>query len=232
LSCSIDLPERRLAMKTDHQLRRDVEEELGWEPSVHAEHIGVSAQDGVVELSGHVESYYEKWAAERAALRVDGVSGIASEIKVELPSPDMATDEDIAHAAVDHLTWNSSVPRTIKVRVADGWVTLYGTAEWQYQKIEAQEAVRPLLGVKGVTNEIELKPRIFAGDVRAKIEEALKRSAQIDAGHITVATSDGTVILRGNVRSWAERQEAEEAAFAAPGVTRVENHINIVLDMS
>lgn len=219
-------------MKTDHQLQRDVEQELGWEPSVQAEHIGVSAQDGVVELSGHVESYYEKWAAERAALRVDGVTAIASEIKVELPSSAVQTDEVIARTAMDHLTWNSSVPNTIKVQVTDGWITLHGTAEWQYQRMEAEETVKPLLGVKGVTNEIELNPRVYASDVKSKIEEALKRNAQVDAENIAVTTTNGTVTLRGNVRSWAERQQAEDAAFAAPGVTKVQNHINIVLDLS
>jgi osmotically-inducible protein OsmY len=215
-------------MKADYELQRDVEEELSWDPSVHAEHIGVSAKDGIVELGGHVESYYEKWAAERTALRVEGVAGIASEIKVELPSSATQTDDVIARTALDHLMWNSSVPNTVKVQVADGWVTLHGTAEWQYQKVEAEETVRPLLGVKGVTNEIELKPRVYASDVKAKIEEALKRNAQVDAGHITVITSDGTVTLRGTVRSWAERQQAEDAAFAAPGVAKVENYINIL----
>lgn len=214
-------------MKNDRQLQHDVEQELSWEPSVHAEHIGVSAKDGVVELDGHVQSYYEKWAAERAALRVDGVRAIASEIKIELPSSATRTDEVIARTAMDHLDWNSSVPNTVKVKVANGWVTLQGTAEWQYQRLEAEDTVRPLLGVKGVTNEIELKPRVSATDVKNKIEDALKRNAQIDASHITVATSGGTVILRGDVRAWAEREEAETAAFAAPGVTKVENQITI-----
>jgi len=214
-------------MKDDRQLQRDVEQELGWEPSVHAEQIGVSVKDGVVELSGQVSSYYEKRAAERAALRVSAVKGIASEIRVELPSSSIRTNEDIARAAMDQLTWNTSVPDTVKVKVDDGWVTLQGNVEWQYQKEEAERSVRSLLGVKGVTNDIALRPQVRAGDVKVKIAEALKRNAQIDANHITVTTSDGTVTLSGNVRSWAERQEAESAAFAAPGVTKVDNRVTI-----
>lgn len=214
-------------MKNDRQLQHDVEEELSWEPSVHAEQIGVSAKDGVVELDGNVATYYEKWAAERAALRLDGVRAIASEIKVELPSGATRSDEVIARTAMDHLEWNSSVPDTVKVKVTNGWITLSGTAEWQYQKLQAEDTIRPLLGVKGVTNEIELKPTVTAGDVKSRIEDALKRNAQIDASHITVTTSDGIVALRGEVCSWAEREEAESAAFAAPGVTKVENHITI-----
>jgi osmotically-inducible protein OsmY len=214
-------------MKNDRELQHDVEQELNWEPSVHAKQIGVSAKDGVVELSGRVDSYYEKWAAERAALRVDGVRAVASEVKVELPSSATRSDEVIARTALDHLDWNSSVPDTVKVKVTNGWVTLQGSAVWQYQKLEAEDTIRPLLGVKGITNEIELKPKVTAADVKARIEDALKRNAQIDAGHITVMTSNGIVTLRGEVRSWAEREEAESAAFGAPGVTKVENHIAI-----
>ena len=185
------------------------------------------SRDGVVELDGHVDSYYEKWAAERAAMRVSNVKAVASEIKVELPSSATRTDEDIARTAMNHLEWNYSVPNTVKVQVTDGWVTLKGTTEWQYQKEEAERAVRPLKGVKGVFNEIAVTPKVSAIDVKVKIEDALKRNAETDANHITVETSDGKVTLRGHVRSWAEREEAEHAAWAAPGVTRVEDLILI-----
>jgi osmotically-inducible protein OsmY len=214
-------------MRNDEQLKSDVELELRWEPSVHADEIGVSVKDGVVELDGHVDSYYEKWAAERAAMRVSKVKAVASEIKVELPSSDTRTDEDIARTAMNHLDWNYLVPNTVKVQVTDGWVTLKGAAEWQYQKEEAERAVRPLKGVKGVFNEIAVTPRVSAVDVKIKIENALKRNAETDASQISVETSDSKVTLRGQVRSWAERDEAEHAAWAAPGVTKVEDLITI-----
>jgi len=215
-------------MKNDAQLQSDVEAELRWDPSIHAEQIGVSAKNGVVELDGHVGSYYEKWAAERDALRVSSVKAIATEIKVELPSSATRTDEDIARVAKNHLDWNYSVPDTVKVKVTDGVVTLEGTAEWQYQREEAERVVRPLMGVKGVFNAISVTPKASAIDVKIKIEDALKRNAETDAKHIKVETSDGKVILRGTVNSWAERAEAERAAWAAPGVTRVEDLITVV----
>jgi len=214
-------------MKNDEQLKSDVEQELRWEPSVRAEQIGVSVKNGVVELDGHVDSYYEKWAAERAAMRVSNAKAVASEIKVELPSSATRTDEDIARTAVNHLEWNSSVPDTVKVQVTEGCVMLKGTTEWQYQREEAERAVRPLKGVKWVSNEITVTPKVSAVDVKVKIESALKRNAETDAKHITVETSDGNVTLRGYVSSWSEREEAEHAAWAAPGVTKVNDLILI-----
>ena len=215
-------------MKSDAQLKSDVEAELRWDPSVHAEQIGVSAKSGVVELDGQVGSYYEKWAAERAALRVSSVKALASEIKVELAPSATRTDEDIARVAKNHLDWDYLVPDTVKVQVTDGWVTLKGVAEWRFQKDEAERVVRPLVGVKGVYNEISVTPKVSAIDVKVKIENALKRSAETDAEHIKVDTSDGKVTLKGTVSSWAEREEAERAAWAAPGVTKVEDLITVL----
>jgi osmotically-inducible protein OsmY len=183
-------------MKSDQQLKSDVEQELRWEPSVHAEQIGVSVKSGVVELDGQVDAYYEKWAAERAAMRVSNVKAVASEIKVELPSSGARTDEEIARTAMNQLDWNYSVPNSVKVQVTDGWVTLKGTAEWQYQKEEAEREVRPIKGVKGVFNEITVTPRVSAVDVKLKIENALKRNAETDASHINVEVFDSKVTLK------------------------------------
>ena len=215
-------------MKKDAELQHDVQEELRWDPSIHAaERIGVSVKNGVVELDGHVDTVWDKYAAERAALRVAKVRGIASEIKVDPPSSAIRTDEDIADAVSNHLEWNALVPKTVKVQVTDGVVTLQGTAEWQFQKKEAELGLLPLVGVKAILNEIVLNPKTSAAGVKIKIEEALKRSAEIDASHIQVDTAEGTVTLRGNVRSWAEREEVEDAVWAAPGVTKIENRLTV-----
>jgi osmotically-inducible protein OsmY len=214
-------------MRTAEQLQADVEQELRWEPSVRSEKIGVSVHDGVVELDGHVGSFYEKWGAERAAFRVANLTSISSEIIVDLPASDERSDEDLTAAANNQLEWNSLVPSTIKLKVSEGWVTLYGTAEWQFQREEATRIFGALLGVKGVSNEIELKPKVAPMGIKAKIEDALKRDAQIDAESIAVEANGSNVTLRGEVDSWSERQEAEHIAFGAPGVSSVANLIEI-----
>jgi osmotically-inducible protein OsmY len=216
-------------MKDDVQLRHDVLDELEWEPSLDAAEIGVTAREGVVTLTGAVPSYTEKITAERVTKRIQGVKGIANDIEVRLPGTAERTDSDIARAAVEALTWKSSVPANrIKVLVKNGWVTLEGQVDWQYQKDAAFAAVDHLVGVKGVTNTILLKkPRVSATEVKTRIEAAFRRSAELDAQKVRVETRDGKVILRGDVHSWSERQEAERTAWAAPGVTQVENLIAI-----
>jgi osmotically-inducible protein OsmY len=213
---------------TDRELQRHVEDALSWEPSFDAADIGVSVDTGVVTLRGDIATYAARAAAERVALGVYGVKAVANDLNVRLPGQYQRTDSDIAQAAVNALQWNTMVPANrISVAVSNGWVTLKGKADWQYQKEAAARAVRDLTGVRGVSNEITVRPHVEAGDVQTKIEEAFKRSAEIDARRITVTAQDGKVVLSGNVRSWAERQEAERAAWAAPGVTQVEDRLSI-----
>jgi osmotically-inducible protein OsmY len=216
-------------VKNDLELRRDVVDELEWEPSVDAAEIGVAARDGVVTLTGAVKSYTDKLTAERVTKRVHGVKAIANDIDVRLPGTAERTDSDIARVALEALKWKTFAPdNRIKVMVSKGWVTLEGDLDWQYQRDSAFDAVHNLVGVKGVTNLIGVKPRVSATEIKSRIEAAFRRSAEIDAHKVQVETHDAKVTLRGDVHSWSERTEAERTAWSAPGVNRVENLIAIV----
>jgi osmotically-inducible protein OsmY len=212
-------------MKSDEQIREDVERELQWEPSVDERRIGVTVVDGIVTLVGDVESFPERWNAERAAERVSGVRAIVNDLEVRTTG---RTDTDIAEGAVDALKWNVMVPAgQVMVKVHKGWVTLTGAVDWDFQRRAAERAVRNLPGVTGISNEITVKPRMEAKDLQTKIEETFKREAALDAKRITVEVNGGEVTLRGRVRSWVERREAEKTAWAAPGVTAVKNLIEV-----
>jgi osmotically-inducible protein OsmY len=215
-------------MKTDTELQRDVMNELKWEPTIKAAEIGVGVKDGVVTLSGYVDSYVKKWAAERAAARVSGVRAVAEEIQVRLPGSLKRSDEDLAGAVANVLEWNVLVPHDrVKVQVQDGLVTLSGEVDWWYQKNAAEETVRSLMGVVWFSNQITVKPAVKPQDVKDKIESAFQRNALLDSRRIKVEIRGGWVILSGSVRSWGERAEAQWVAWAAPGVSEVENNIII-----
>jgi osmotically-inducible protein OsmY len=213
-------------MKSDSEIERDVRDELKWDPDLDAENIAVSVKDGVVTLAGFVKSYSDRLEAEAAAKRVAGVLAVANDIEVRLPAIDQRPDPDIAKAAVAAL--KSELPISydkIKIIVKDGWITLEGAVEWQYQKTTAENAVRKVKGVKGVTNVITVKPKVQPSELQRKILEAFKRNAEVDANRISVEASGSEVILKGTVRSWIEREEAERVAWSAPGVTKVEDRI-------
>jgi osmotically-inducible protein OsmY len=214
---------------TDRDQQDNVQAALEWEPSVDVTDVGVTVDNGVVTLRGDVKTYAEREAAERVALRVYGVKAVANDLKVRLVSGSERTDSEIAQAAVTALKWNTSVQADrISIAVRDGQVILKGHADWQFQKEAATRAVRNLTGVRGVTNHIAVEPRARVGDIQAKIEAAFRRSAEIDARRVKVTVQDSKVTLTGNVRSWAERQEAEQAAWAAPGVTQVEDSLAVI----
>jgi len=214
---------------TDKDLKEQVERALEWEPSIDASDIGVSVDAGVVTLRGNVASYAEKLTAEHVALAVYGVKGLANDLMIHIPNLFQRTDTEIAQAAAGALKWNVLIPKDrVTVTVTNAWLNLQGTVDWQYQKDAAARAVRNLTGVKGVTNTIAVKSRVKAADVRTEIEAAFRRNAEIDARRINVTAKDGTVILSGNVHSWAERRQAERAAWAAPGVVQVDDRLAIV----
>jgi len=212
-------------MKTDSQLQQDVSAELAWEPSVHAARIGVEVKDGVVTLAGQVDSYAEKWNAERAAQRVAGVKAMTTELKVHLASLSKRTDADIAASVENVLEWTSSLPAdAIKVMVEGGWVTLSGDVDWQYQRQAATDSVRALFGVVGVNDQICIRPTInsvTAKSVKADIEAALQRSSIADAKKISVTVQGNDVTLSGKVHNWDERDTATNSAWGTPGVRNV-----------
>lgn len=213
-------------MKNDQQLQQDVMDELKWDPSLTASEIGVSVKSGVVTLSGYVNSYSKKYAAEKAAKRVKGVKAVAEDIEVRLGLNGQRNDTQIAETAVKALTWNSDVPdERIKLKVENGWITMEGAVDWQFQKDAAMTAVRYLTGVKGVVNLITLTPKVNTAVVANKIKDALERSALVEANSIAVETKGSKVILKGKVRSWSERSEVERAVWSSPGVVEVEDDL-------
>lgn len=215
-------------MRTDNEIQNDIVEELRWEPSLIDKDIAVGVRDGVVTLGGVTASYADKLKAEKVASRVKGVRALANGIEVKLPSVSERADPEIARAAVQALEWHVAVPeQRIQVKVEQGWVKLTGEVDWYFQKEAAEKAVRSLVGVKGVANAITVKARPTPGDIRERIKETLQRGAEFDAEHITVQLDGHKATLRGTVRAYAEKRDAERAARNAPGVTEVENLLAI-----
>ena len=216
-------------MHNDKQLQQSVQDELGWEPTVTSAHIGVAAKDGVVTLTGHVDTYAEKHAAETATGRVKGVKAVAEELEVRLAYDIKRTDEDIAADAINRLAWDVYVPRdAIKVKVEKGWITLSGEVDWNYEKVAAKDELRRLTGVLGVSDQITIKPRANAANITRDITNALHRSWYFDQGNVSVTAEGGAVRLTGTVPTYDDKQVAARTAWAAPGVTGVENNISIM----
>lgn len=216
-------------MRSDEQIQSDVMTELRADPSVEATQIGLSVDDGVVRLAGSAPSYAQKWAAERAAKRIFGVRGVVDELEVRLGPNSARDDAQIARAVLNAIELNANIPENcIKVTVDKGWVTLDGAVPWQYQKEEAESSIRSMTGITGITNRIQVAPKVPPRDVKAEITAALERIAELDARRIGVKSHDGKIILHGNVRSWLERAEAGRAAWSMPGVREVENNLAVV----
>jgi osmotically-inducible protein OsmY len=219
------------SMRTDQDIKQDVELELRYDPDIDATDIGVAVKDGVVTLAGFVHSYSHKWTAERDAKKVRGVRAVANDLEVRLPAVDERPDPDIARdVARDIKHTLPFAAQHIKATVRNGWVTLEGEVEWRFQSENAEWAARRVKGVKGVSNLVTIKPKVKPADVQRQIEDALKRNAELEAKNITVTAQGGEVILRGTVRSWAEREEADRAAWRAPGVVNVDNQIVVKVD--
>ena len=216
-------------MKTDSQLQSDVMDELVWDPSIDHAHIGVTAKGGVVTLSGFVSNYAQKMTAEHAAERVQGVQGIAEELRVRFPSDPKTSDDEIARRVLDVFAWDVTIPKNkLTVKVEKGYVTLKGALDWNYQKEAARKAAGKIAGVMGVNNQIEIRNAVVAGDVRERIMAAFKRSATADASALTVTANGSTIKLSGNVHGRHEREVAERTAWAAPGVFFVEDNLVVL----
>ena len=215
-------------MKTDSQLQQDVMNELQWEPSVRSTNIGVEVKNGIVTLTGHVDNHGEKWHAEKAAQRVFGVQALAVEIDVKLSGANERSDADIAQSVTNALQWTTVVPRdAVKIMVEKGWVTLTGEVHWNYQKMGAAKAVRYLMGVKGVSNQISVKSSLTVSAIREDVEAALKRRFRSDGNHITIAVNDGDVTLSGTVHTWADRNMVTHAAWGTAGVCKVTDKLTM-----
>jgi osmotically-inducible protein OsmY len=215
-------------MKTDTQLKQDVVDELAWDPAVHDEHIGIAVNQGVVTVTGHLETFAEKVAVERALRRVEGVKAMALELDVRISPQHRRDDTDIAVAAEYALKWQTEVPaEKLRITVENGWITLAGEVDWDYQRQAAYKAVRPLIGVVGVSNEIRIRQRATPQGVASRIEEALKRQAVREAHKVQIDIADGTVTLRGAVNSLREREAIQGAAFSAAGVRAVVNELRV-----
>jgi len=219
-----------VAARTDEDIQRDVLDELRWDTRVHPNEIGVAVKDGIVALTGWVDSYMKKMAAESAAHRVHGVKAVANDIEVRLPGSAERTDPDLAAAVLSALRWDAGIPAgKLDVTVSQGWVTLKGEVEYGFEKKDAERAIRHISGIKGITNLIVVRPHVLPTDLKEQIEKELVRNAETDARNITVEVQGSKVILRGTVRAYAEKKAAEDAAWSTPGVSEVDNRITISL---